>query len=103
MANSKTHDLSSTPHNQLYVALHRACPQLTNLMMRNPEDFVSLTLRQRGTNDVIAIMKRYAPDGGQEVLFGTGYDALGALLGLEGACAANRWRPDAPWVPNGGK
>ena len=101
MSQPKNDVFSNTPHMRLYRALHGDLPQITALVMRDPELFDRLTVRQRGPNDVVCVLKRFADGPHGEVCFGTGSDFLGALLGLEGALSAGRWREDKPWVPEG--
>lgn len=60
-----------------------------------------LRVKVRDDGGWIAIAKGYGDDGGPVVCFGSGYDALSALQGLEGAIRANKWRVDKPWAPNG--
>jgi hypothetical protein len=91
------------PHYETSVVVNRHAPQLYSIIGRQMEDFVSLLVRQRGLGDFIAVLKKYDDDGRPVVAFGTGFDYVSALLGLEGSIAAGRWRPDEPWQPNGGK
>lgn len=79
----------------LYVNL----PQLRAVTLAAEEEFVSLLVKRRGASDWLVVCKRFAGDGGLEVVFGSGFDLVGALLGLEGSLAANRWRPETPWKP----
>jgi hypothetical protein len=86
-----------------YVALEGAVftklPQIHALAVRNAEDFVGLNIKVRGAGDLIAVAKRFGPDGGPQVIFATGFDIIGLLLNLEGSLAANRWKEDRPWSP----
>ena len=86
-----------------YVDLEQAVftklPQLHSVLVRNDGDAVGLQLKHRGPSDWIAVLRRDGHAGGPEVAFGTGFDVIGCLLGLEGALAADRWREDKPWTP----
>lgn len=62
-------------------------------------DAVELRVKVRDDGTWIAIAKGFGDDGGPIVCFGSGYDALSAVQGVEGAIRANKWRPDKPWAP----
>lgn len=94
---SRKGSASDTPYHRLYRALGGTLPQLGAFLVRENPDMVSLTLKQRGVGDWLAVLKAFDADGGPIVCFGTGFDVVGCLLGLEGALAANRWRVDKPW------
>jgi len=87
------------PYNVLYDAFVDAGHNFLAVVALGSEDFVDLRVKQRAYGDWLGIAKRYGPDGGLEVCFGTGHDFVSALLGLNGAMAANRWKPDKPWAP----
>lgn len=89
-------------YNSVARAIGGACPQLYSLVARSSEDFISVSVRQRGEGDFVGVVKRYDGDGRPEVAFSNGYDFLGCLLGLEGTIAASRWREDRPWTPDKG-
>jgi hypothetical protein len=78
--------------------LMAAVPQVSALS-GDPEDFISLLIKQKEDGTCLAVFKRYGPDGGPMVCFGSGYEIAGCLIGLEGAVAANKWRVDRPWEP----
>lgn len=80
-------------------ALRVALPQLAGLLLREDQGFLELRIKQRAYAEVVVVVKREDAAGGTEVLFGVGYDVLGALLGADGAMAGNRWREDRPWTP----
>lgn len=84
----------------LHDAFWEHVPQVYSWLTR-PDEFGELRLKARPDGTVIAVAKGYGSDGGPIVCFGSGYDALSALQGLEGALTANRWRPDKPWTGNG--
>jgi len=90
---------SSSPYVRLEVGLFGVCSQLRAVFGVESPEGLALTVKQRAPGDWIAVAKRSGPDGGPQVAFGSGYDLVGALLGLEGALAANRWREDRPWKP----
>ena len=87
-----------------YVVLEQGMfvplPQLHAVLVRNAEEAVGLTVKHRDSGDWIAVLRRYGPDGDPQVIFGSGIDFIGALMGLEGSLAAGRWRVDTPWVPS---
>lgn len=75
-------------------------PQLYAVLSTNEEDFVELRIKSR-PEGMLAICRRVAADGGYEVCFGSGYDVLGSLSGLEASIASGKWRIDKPWEPAG--
>lgn len=87
------------PFNVLYDALVSAAPNLLHWGQIAHEDAIEVRIKQRGPGDWMAIAKRFGPDGGPQVLFGTGYDFLSCVLGLNGAMAGDRWRADKPYRP----
>lgn len=86
---------------ELHYALQEHIPQVYNLMTRGDGDFRGLTFSVKDEG-VVSVLKAYNGEGLPVVLFGSGYDALSALLGLEGAMAADRWKEDRPWTPGKG-
>lgn len=102
MTNGKARE-GKSPYVRLEAALQSATPQVYNLYRGDALDFVSLSVRHRGANDFIAVLRSLDEDGGPIVCFGTGFDYVGALLGLEGAVMGNRWRKDEPWEKPGEK
>lgn len=90
---------------EVAVVFDRELPQVSALVAGAAPEFEFLKILHRGQHDVLAILKRYGSDGKPEVLFGNGATFVDALYGLEGAFAANKWRPDnpAPWDSNGKK
>jgi hypothetical protein len=82
---------------ELERGLYGKLPQLRGLALANEEDFTSLLIKHRGPMDWIVVAKKTGDDGGPLVCFGTGFDLVGALLGLEGTLASDRWRVDAPY------
>lgn len=89
------------PYNVVYDALFGALGNLHAAAVKAEGEFIELRVKQRGYADWLAIAKRVGADGGSEVIFGVGHDLVSALLGLNGAMAANRWRPDRPYKPGG--
>lgn len=60
--------------------------------------FTEIRIKARLDGTCYALVKRAGPDGGPLVAFGSGYDALSALHGLEGALHAGHWRVDKPYT-----
>ena len=84
-------------------ALRAAVPKVEALVAGADVDFVSLYIKMRGEYDFILVCKRYGADGGLEVVFGTGSDLATGLKSLEGSLAANKWRPDTPYIAKADK
>lgn len=76
--------------------LQAAFPQVT-AFWDSREDFRELRLKARDDGTILAIAKAYGPDGTPMVAFGTGYDIVSCLMGLEGTLASSRWRVDKPY------
>lgn len=87
------------PFNILYEALADATPNILHWGQVADADAVEVRFRHRGPSDWLAIAKRFGADGEPQVLFGTGYDFLSCVLGLNGAMAGDRWRADRPYQP----
>jgi len=85
-----------------HYAWQEGVPQVYHALV-DGDRLCDLRVKVRDDGTWIAIGKGYGNDGGPVVAFGSGYDALSALQGLEGALAANKWRVDKPWSPNGSK
>jgi hypothetical protein len=81
--------------------LYANFPQLRSVLVGDGENLVSLLVKRRGDADYLVVLKRESPKVGMVVAFGSGFDVVGALLGLEGTLAAGRWKADTPW--KGGK
>jgi hypothetical protein len=81
----------------LIGGLEAAAPAVTRLLLKDAADFDRLSIRQRGDNDWIAVLKAFDADGSPVVCFGMGYDFISCLLGLQGSVAGGKWRPDKPW------
>jgi hypothetical protein len=79
-------------------ALGDGVPQLTSVL-RNEEDFISLLVKLCDDGTTLAILKRYGPDGGPMVCFGSGYGVAGCLVAIDATIAAGKWRVDKPWRP----
>jgi len=80
----------------LHYAIQEVAPQVYAWLNR-PEDFGELRFKAREDGSVLAIAKGYDGAGSPVVAFGSGYDVVSCLKGLEGAFARNGWRPDRPW------
>jgi len=77
-------------------ALAGQLPSLYRVLVVNRSDFERLTVYQRSENDILAVLKRISDDGSPQVCFGNGFDFVAALVGLEGALRAGKWRADRP-------
>jgi len=103
---SKREQLPPGFRNMALLAVHNLLwekmPHLYAVMATNKEDFVSLTLKAR-EDGVLAVVNRVSFDGAREVCFGTGYDAISALVAVDKTIQAGSWRPDKPWKAQGGK
>lgn len=90
-------DDGQNPYVVLEQGMFRPLQQLHAVLVRAAEDCVGLNVKHRDSGDWIAVLRRFGPDGTPQVAFGSGVDFIGALMGLEGSLAANRWREDKPW------
>lgn len=88
---------SGTPHSAVSRVLGKYLPGISELLQPGEADFHSLRLYSRGSSDVLSVAKRYSAAGDLEVCFGSSFDAVGALLALEGGIQQGRWRADVPW------
>jgi hypothetical protein len=93
------HGMRNDPLLQLHWALQEQVDQLYALLTTN-EDFLELRIKARLDGTCYALAKVTGTDGQPVVAFGSGYDALSALWGLEGAVHAGNWRPEKPWPDN---
>lgn len=87
------------------LELHRAIEERLNGLygvLCNQSDFLDFRIKARLDGTCYALVKRVGEDGGPLVTFGTGYDALSALDGLEGAIHAGNWRVDKPYTSGNG-
>jgi len=84
----------SIPLTPLAQALAQACPLLSSLVSEGGSEFNSVRIQYRGQYDYMAVCKRWGPDGTPEVIFGSGSDFIGCILGLEAALDKGAWRPD---------
>lgn len=85
----------------LQQALQQALGQVWRYLDRDAADFTELRLKQRGDGDWLAVLKVLDSDGTPLVAFGQGYSGLTALLGVQAAASAGKWRVDKPWKPDG--
>jgi len=81
---------------EIHYAVSEQLPQLYHYLAVATADFEGLQVKTK-EEGVLVIAKRVNPDGKPEVLFCSGYDALSALVDLERALAAGKWREDKPW------
>lgn len=63
------------------------------------ENFISLHIKARDDGTVLAIAKQYGDDGRPIVAFGSGYDVMASLMGLDSSIQGGHWRVDKPWQP----
>lgn len=83
-----------------YNRLHDGVAELTPSLyafLNDVEEFSELRVKARDDGSVLAIAKGYDSSGGPIVSFGVGYDAIGALLGIDGTIQAGKWKVDKPW------
>lgn len=78
----------------LWASLNETLPLLTQLLAFPEKGLVNLKLAYRGEDEILAVIKRYNDDGRVDVCFGSGSDAVAALIGLERAVNHDKWRPD---------
>lgn len=87
-----------------FVALDAAFQQLLPAfygVLCDEENFTSFLVKAKPDGTVISVVKQFGGDGGPMVVFGTGYGAIGALMGVEASIRADAWRPDTPWKGSG--
>jgi len=65
------------------------------------ENFISLHIKARDDGTVLAVAKQYGDDGRPVVAFGSGYDVMAGLMGLDSSIQGGHWRVDKPWEPPG--
>lgn len=87
-----------------YTKTHGAIAELGRqlplwLIGPRSQDFDRISVRQRGPSDYVAVFKVDGDDGTPLVAFGNGPDFVSAIMGLEGAITANRFKVDQPWLP----
>lgn len=85
---------------ELHRAIEARLPQLYAVLC-DQASFIEWRVKIRDDGSAYALVKRAGEDGTPLVTFGSGYDALSALDGLEGAITAGNWRVDKPYT-NGG-
>lgn len=91
--------MRNDPLLQLHWALQEHIDQVYSLLV-DTEDFLELRIKARDDSTCYALAKRVSSDGSPVVAFGSGYDPLSALWGLEGTIHAGNWRPEKPWTGN---
>lgn len=87
--------------NMPLLDLHRAIEERLDALyavLIDAPSFLELRVKARDDGTCYALVKRTGPDGAPLVAFGSGYDALSALDGLEGTVHAGNWRTDKPYV-----
>lgn len=78
----------------LNVAFTLHVGAVQDLIVNNVEDFHQLRVYNRGGGDILGVLKRFGPSGDIEVVFGSGWDLASALLAVDKAASAGRWRVD---------
>lgn len=78
----------------LWKAMGELVQEVTRYLAVPSKGVVSLKVAYRGERDWLAVLKRYTDEGKVEVLFGSGSDFVGALVGLETALEHDAWRLD---------
>lgn len=91
----------SQRYTALGASIEKYIPHLWGVLTAE-DDFIELRLKAREDGSILAIVKRYSPDGGPVVLFGNGYGASGALLAADAAIQGDSWREDKPWPGKNG-
>lgn len=61
---------------------------------------VSLSFRCRGPGDWIGVCKRQGDGDEPEVVFGSAFDFVSAVVAVNAAMQAGKWRVDEPWTPS---
>lgn len=79
---------------EVWAAIAHTVPLVTGLVAKGDSGFISLAVKYRAEYDFLAVAKRYNNDGRVDVIFGSGTDFVGSLLGLEAAIEDDKWRPD---------
>lgn len=100
MATKKQNSRQVDRWTALNEALRASVPQVS-AVLADEEDFVGVRFVLRSDRTVLGVLKRYGPDGGVLVCFGSGYGVAGAFVSLEGSVAAGHWKVDKPWEPSG--
>lgn len=97
MARKKTEDgtqLAFFKGTEVWSAFSHTLPLLAKFMGFPAKGYISIKCTWRGESDFLAVAKRYGDDGLVQVLFGSGTDYVSALIGLEQAFDADKWRRD---------
>lgn len=90
----KTPWSENLPGLRFWKVWRKEIPEITRYLSLPQKEVVSLKISFRGENDFLAIMKRYNDEQKVEVIFGSGPDFIGCLLGLEVAIDQDKWRLD---------
>jgi cystathionine beta-lyase family protein involved in aluminum resistance len=99
-----TNMLPAGYRNDPLLQLHRAIEEHLDALyavITDSSSFVEVRIKDRGDGTSYALVKRLEADGTPVVAFGSGYDPLSALAGLEGAVHAGNWRADKPYRIDG--
>ncbi len=89
----------ATPYSKAHAAVYEFGHHLASLLVGGGSaDFDRISVRQRGEMDWVAVVKAVDSDGLPVVAFGNGSDFVSAVMGVSGAIASDRWRPDQPWT-----
>lgn len=77
-------------------SLRECFPQVFSVL--GEEDaFISVLVKRQPDGTMLAVLKRFGPDGGPMVCFGSGYGFAGCFMGLDGTVAVGKWRVDKPY------
>lgn len=94
------HKRPKSKYLEIHDAIWKLPPHLATYLAGPLEvDLDRLYIRRRGDGDWIIVLKAYDGDGQPVVVFGNGPDVVAAIIGVAGAIAADKWRPDVPWTP----
>lgn len=67
--------------------------------MNHEEDAIEIRIKRRGPGDWLSICKRLDADGKPQVVFGSAFDFVSAVLAVNAAMSADAWKEDKPWKP----
>jgi len=84
----------SHPVSKVGEAFFDGLPNLHALFTEGRGDLVNIKITYRGSDEWLAIAKRYGGDGSLQVIFGGGGDAYSAFLRLDNNIANGAWRAD---------
>ena len=92
--------LPTGPYHDLFRAIAGNFGQLGNYICGpQSEHTYRITISQKSRFDWFAVVTRWNESGGRSVCFGSGHDAVAAILAVSGAIARDAWRPDKFYDP----